>query len=157
MTSQTPAGQESHVDAVRRVFETASAYIRGERGAFEAALDELCADDLVVVPSSALASGDSGPFRGKEHLLRQQEAVGREWPDFDMIVDDYVDVPPNTVVLLGRVAARRGDGSGYAVEVGIVSRFEDGQIVSIYSYESKRRALEEAGAADLLPDSDEQP
>jgi hypothetical protein len=66
------------------------------------------------------------------------------------MADEYVDVSPNTVALLGLVRAKRGDGSGYAVEIGIVNRFEDGLITSIHSYQSKRRALEEAGGAELL-------
>jgi hypothetical protein len=33
------------------------------------------------------------------------------------------------------------------MELGIVSRFEDGLIVEIHAYQSKRRALEVAGAA----------
>lgn len=153
------SAEVDNVGVVRRFFEAATGYIRGQRGPFEAALEELCAVDIVVVPSSALASGDSGPFRGFESLLRQQEEVARQWPDFDVMVDEYVDLPPNTVVLLGKVAARRGDGSGYAVEIGIVTRFEEGRIASIHSYESKRRALEEAGAGDLVSRAapDEQP
>jgi ketosteroid isomerase-like protein len=133
------------VEAVRRVVETAQDFIRGAREPFEEALEELTTEDLLVVPSSALASGDSGPFRGRDSLVHQQEEVARQWPEFELIVDEYLDVPPNTVVTLGKVAARRGDGSGYAVEVGVVSRFEDGRIASMHSYESKRRALEDAG------------
>jgi hypothetical protein len=33
----------------------------------------------------------------------------------------------------------------------MVWRVEDGQIVSVHSFESKRRALEEAGATELPP------
>jgi hypothetical protein len=147
------------VDAVRRIFESGQEYIRGRPEEFEAAVAEHCASDIFVVPSSALASGNVGPFRGHEAVLRQQEAVGRRWADFSLMVDDYVYVPPDTVVLLGRVRARRGDGSGYAVELGIINRFEDGRIASIHSYQSKQRALEEAGATRLAgrPRSDEQP
>jgi ketosteroid isomerase-like protein len=66
-------------------------------------------------------------------------------------VDEYVDVPPSIVVLLGKLAARRDDGSGYAMEFGLVNRFEEGRLVSVHSYESKRRALEAAGARELSP------
>jgi ketosteroid isomerase-like protein len=148
-----------NVDAVRRLFEAGRDYVNGEREPFEAALSDLCARDVVFVPSSALASGSAGPFRGRESVLRHQQAVTRRWPEFEVIADDYVDVPPSTVVVLGKVAARRGDGSGYASEIGLVNRLEDGQIVSIHSYESKRRALDEAGAGELDPrrGSDEEP
>ncbi|HKN94608.1 MAG TPA: nuclear transport factor 2 family protein [Thermoleophilaceae bacterium] len=137
------------IAAVRRIFESGQDYIRGDREEFEAAVAEHCAPDVVVVPSSALASGHIGPFRGHDGVLWQQEAVGRRWADFRLTIDDYVEVPPNIVVLLGRVRARRGDGSGYAVELGIINRFEDGRITSIHSYQSKQRALEEAGAIRL--------
>ncbi len=139
----------ARIEAVRRLFESGQRYIRGDRAEFEAAVAEYCAPDIVVVASSALASGNIGPFRGHEGVLRQQEAVGRRWADFSLIVDDYVYVPPDTVVLLGRVRARRGDGSGYAVELGIINRFHDMRITSIHSYQSKQRALEEAGAPRL--------
>jgi ketosteroid isomerase-like protein len=139
----------SNLEVVRRVFETGSGYIRGERGPFEAAVEELCAPDILVVPSSALASGDAGPFRGRDSLLHQQEQVGRQWAAFEVTAEDYVEVPPSTIVVLGKIAARREDGSGYAMEVGVVNRLEDGQIVEMHSYQSKGRALEAAGAADL--------
>lgn len=64
--------------------------------------------------------------------------------EFEICADDYADVPPSTVVLLGKVRAKRGNGSGYAVEIGIVNRLENGKIVSFHSYQSKRRAMEEA-------------
>jgi ketosteroid isomerase-like protein len=153
------AGDGRNVEAVRRLYEAGRDYVKGEREPFEAAVRELCAPDILVVPSSALASGSSGPFRGREGFLRQQQAVARRWPEFEIIADDFVDVPPSTVVVLGKVAARRGDGSGYAAEIGVVNRLEDGQIVSIHSYDSKSRALDEAGAADLDPGlgSDQEP
>ena len=66
------------------------------------------------------------------------------------MADEYVDLPPSTVVLLGKVRAKRGDGEGYAVEIGIVNRLANARIVSIHSYQSKRRALEEAGASSRL-------
>jgi ketosteroid isomerase-like protein len=139
-----------NVQAVRRLFEAGADYMdSGERQPFEAALQELASSELVFVPSSALASGDPGPFRGHEGLIRQHDAIGREWEDFDVTVDDYVEVPPSTVVLLGRLTARRDDGAGYAMELGMVHRFEEGQLVSVHSFSSKRRALDEAGADDL--------
>jgi ketosteroid isomerase-like protein len=148
-----------NVEAVQRVFETGREYLNGDHEPFEQAVRELCAPDIVVVPSSALASGSVGPFRGRDSILRRQAAVASRWAEFDIITEDYVEVPPSTVVMLGKVAARRGDGSGYAAEVGVVNRLEDGQIVSMHSYESKSRALDEAGAGDLDPGvgSDEEP
>lgn len=151
--------ESRRIDAVRRIFESGQDYINGNPEEFEAAVADHCADDVLVVPSSALASGNIGPFRGHEGVLSQQAAVARRWADFSLTVDEYVDVPPDTVVLLGRVRARRGDGSGYAVELGIISRFEDGRIAEIHSYQSKARALDEAGANRLAgrAGSDEQP
>jgi ketosteroid isomerase-like protein len=140
-----------NVETVQRVFEAGRDYIRGDRDGFREAVRELCREDIVAVPSSALASGSAGPFRGREGVLRQQEAIASLWPDFDMLVDDFVDVPPSTVVILGKVAASRANGVGYAVELGMVWRVEGGQIVSVHSFESKRRALEEAGATELPP------
>jgi hypothetical protein len=102
------------------------------------------------VPSSALASGNAGPYRGPDGLIEQQRDVAGRWHEFDIAPDDFVEVPPDTVVMLGKASARRGDGSGYAMELGIVSRFENGLIVEIHAYQSKRRALEAAGGADLL-------
>ena len=139
-----------NLHAVQRIIETGLDCIRGERGPFEDALAEFCSSDVVVVPSSALASGDVGPYRGRERLLEHNQAVGRRWEVFRIEVEEYVDVPPNTVVVLGKVAARREDGSGYAMEVGIVNRLRDGRIVSMQSYQSKRRALEQAGGAELV-------
>jgi ketosteroid isomerase-like protein len=139
-----------NLQVVRRVCESGQRCIRGEQGPFEEALEEFCASDIVVVPSSALASGDVGPFRGRERVLEHQQAVGRRWEEFRLDVDEYVDVPPSTVVILGKVAARRDDGSGYAMELGIVSRLREGQIVSMHSYQSKRRALEQAGGPELV-------
>jgi hypothetical protein len=135
-----------HVEAVRRLFETGRAFLRGDRRAFETAVREICDPEVLVVPSSALASGNMGPFRGHDGVLSNQAAVADRWGDFDLIADDYVEASSNTVVLLGKIRARGDDGSGYAVEVGIVNRFEDGRIVSIQSYQSRQRALEEAGA-----------
>jgi ketosteroid isomerase-like protein len=148
-----------NVEAVRRVFDTAREYINGNHEPFEQAVREICAPDILVVPSSALASGSVGPFRGRDSVLSRQAAVAGRWAEFDIITEEYVEVPPSTVVMLGKVAARRGDGSGYAAEVGVVNRLEDGQIVSMHSYESKSRALDEAGAADLDPGvgSDDEP
>jgi len=139
----------ANVQAVRRFFEATSEYLSGNPEPLEDAVRELCAPDVVAVPASALASGDTGPFRGQQTVLGAVAAITERWSNFDIMADQYVDVPPNTVVLLGTVRAKRGDGSGYAVEVGIVNRFEDGLIASIHSYESKRRALEEAGACEL--------
>jgi len=102
------------------------------------------------MPSSALASGDAGPFRGRRAVLGQFAGIAQRWTDFEIIADEYVDVPPSTVVLLGKVRAKRGDGEGYAVEIGIVNRLANARIVSIHSYQSKRRALEEAGASSRL-------
>jgi ketosteroid isomerase-like protein len=135
------------VDAVRRLFETGRRFVNGDRTPFEEAVRELCSEDLVVVPSSALASGNAGPYRGPEGLIAQQRGVAGRWHEFDIAPDEFVEVPPDTVVMLGKARARRGDGSGYAMELGIVSRFEDGLIVEIHAYRSKRRALEVAGAA----------
>jgi ketosteroid isomerase-like protein len=143
-------GDGRNLDAVKRFLEAARDSIGGESGPFEEALEELCASDIVMVPSSALASGDVGPFRGREGVLEYQEAVGRRWGEFRIDVEEYVDVPPNTVVVLGKVAARRDDGSGYATELGLVNHLRDGKIVAIHSYQSKRRALEEAGGAELV-------
>lgn len=139
----------ANVKAVRRFFEATSDYLTANPEPLEAAVRELCAPDVIAVPSSALAAGDTGPFRGREEVLGVFAAIAERWSDFEIMADEYVDVPPNTVVLLGKVGAKRGDGSGYAVEIGIVNRFEDGLIVSIHSYESRRRALEEAGAGEL--------
>jgi ketosteroid isomerase-like protein len=138
-----------NVEAVRRFLEATTAFLNGDRAGLEAAAQELCAPDVVAVPSSALASGDTGPFRGREAVVQQFAAIGERWPEFEIVADDYVDVPPSTVVLLGKVRAKRGDGLGYAVEIGIVNRLDHGKIVSIHSYQSTRRALEEAGARDL--------
>ena len=139
-----------NLHAVQRVIETGQDCIRGERGPFEDAVAEFCASDIVVAPSSALASGDVGPYRGREMLLEHHRAVGRRWEVFRIEVEEYVDVPPSTVVVLGKVAARREDGSGYAMEIGIVNHLRDGRIVSMHSYQSKRRALEQAGGAELV-------
>jgi hypothetical protein len=134
-----------NLEVVQRVFDTGNDYIHGEREPFERAVEELCARDILVVPSSALASGDPGPFRGREAFLRQQAAVGDTWADFQVTADDFVEVPPSTVVILAKISARGDDGSGYASEVGIVNRLLDGQIVEVQSFPSKRRALEEVG------------
>ena len=142
-------GADGNLEAVRRLFETGRDYIKGDREAFEAVVREVCAEDVEVMPSSALASGDAGPFYGHRGLLSQQAGVADRWADFDITPEDYVEVSPNVVVLLGKVSARRGDGSGYAMELGIVNRFEDGRIAAIHSYQSKSRALEEAGLKDL--------
>jgi ketosteroid isomerase-like protein len=152
-------GDRRNLDLVRRLFEASQDYLRGERAPFEAAVEELCSAEILLVPSSGLASGDPGPYRGRESLIRQQAAVRERWAGFEVTPDDYVEVPPSTVVMLGKLAARRGDGSGYATEVGIVYRLEDGQIVEMHSYQSKRRALEEAGIPDLAgrAGSDQQP
>jgi len=139
-----------NVEAVRRFFEAARAYLHGDREPLETALRELCAPAVVAVPSSALASGETGPFRGRHAVLGQFAAIAERWPEFEIMADEYLDVSPNAVVLLGMVRAKRGDGSGYAVEIGIVTHFEDGLITSIHSYQSKHRALEEAGGAELL-------
>jgi ketosteroid isomerase-like protein len=146
-----------HVEIVRRVFEASrEAYLSGERAPFEAAVREAYSPDAVIVPSSALASGSAGPYYGREGVVGQQDAVAARWPDFELIPEEYVDVPPDTVVVLGKVAARRGKGSGYAVEIGCVIRFEDGLIVSLHSYEGRRRALEAAGVTEsAAPDRSE--
>jgi ketosteroid isomerase-like protein len=137
-----------NVEIVRRVFETGRNYIRGERRPFEEAVQEVVSEDVVIVPSSALASGTTGPFRGHQGIIDQQKAVASLWPNFDFHVDEIVEVPPHTVVVVGRVSANRGNGVGYAAEIGMVWRVEDGRVVSVHSFESKRRALEEAGAPD---------
>jgi ketosteroid isomerase-like protein len=143
------AGPRDNVEIVRRVFEAGRQYIRGERGPFEGAVRELVAEDAVVLPSSALASGTTGPFRGREEIIRQQDAVASLWPSFDFLADEVDEVRPDTVVVIGKVTASREDGVGYAAEIGMVWRLEDGLIVSVHSYEGKRRALEEAGAPAL--------
>jgi ketosteroid isomerase-like protein len=142
-------GSSANVDAVRRFFDATTDYLRGNGEPLEAALSELCAPDVVAIPSSALASGDTGPVRGRRAILGQFAAIAKRWTDFEIMADEYVDVPPSTVVLLGKVRAKRGDGEGYAVEIGIVNRFGRGRIVSIHSFQSKRRALEDAGASEL--------
>jgi ketosteroid isomerase-like protein len=135
-----------NIEAVRRIMETGQACVEGIVGPFEAALEEHCAADLVAVPASALAYGDPGPFRGRERLLEYHRAMSERWADFRVMPDEYVEVTPTTVVVLGKVSARSQDGSGYAMEFGIVSRLEEGRIVSMHSYPSKDRALAEAGA-----------
>jgi ketosteroid isomerase-like protein len=143
-------GSSANVETVRRFFDATSDYLRGNREPLETALRELCAPDVFAMPSSALASGDAGPFRGRAAILGQFAGIAQLWTDFETTADAYVDVPPSTVVLLGKVRARRGDGEGYAVEIGIVNRLDNGRIVSMHSYQSKRRALEEAGASSSL-------
>ncbi len=143
-----------NVEAVRRIMETGQECLEGIAGPFEAALEEHCASDLFVVPASALAYGDPGPFRGRERLLEHQRAMRERWADFRVTADEYIEVMPSTVVVLGTVAARRQDGSGYAMEFGIVNRLEEGRIVSMHSYDSKQRALAEAGAKDLASRAD---
>jgi ketosteroid isomerase-like protein len=140
-----------NVEIVRRVVQAGRGYIRGEQATFEQAVRELVSEDVLVVPSSALASGTAGPFRGHEGVIRQQAAIASLWPNFDFFVDEFVELPPNTVVVAGKVVADRGNGVGYAAEIGMVWRIKDGLIVSVHSYETKRRALEEAGASGLPP------
>src|SRR5690242_18826341 len=103
------------VAAVRRLFETGRRFVNGDRAPFEEAVRELCAPELVVVPSSALASGNAGPYRGPEGLIAQQSDVAGRWHEFDIAPDEFVEVPPDIVVMLGKATARRGDGSGYAM------------------------------------------
>lgn len=141
---------EGNLAVVRHFWEASADYIRGNHGPFETALLELCAPDIVMVPTSSLPSGDPGPFHGRESLLRQQQEVTQIWSDFELSTEEYVEVTPSTVVMLGKVAARRQDGSGYAMEIGIVNRLREGQIVSMHSYQSKRRALEQAGGPELV-------
>jgi ketosteroid isomerase-like protein len=139
-----------NVEIVRKIFGAAQdAYVSGDSAPFEAAVREVFSPEIVIVPSSALASGSAGPYRGRDGVLRQQDAVSARWQDFQVTPEEYIDVPPDTVVMLGKVAARRGKGSGYAVEIGCVLRFQDGLIVSVYSYEGRRRALEAAGVETL--------
>jgi len=59
----------SNVEIVRRVFGTGRDFIRGERGPFEEAVKQLVSEDVVVMPSSALASGTAGPFRGQAGVI----------------------------------------------------------------------------------------
>ncbi len=141
-----------NLEVVRRVFEAGNAYIRGEREPFERAVEELCARDILVMPSSALASGDPGPIRGRDAFLRQQAAVGANWSKFEVTADDFVDVPPSTVVILAKISATGSDGTGYASEVGIVNRLLDGQIIEVQSFPSKLRALEVVGVTELSAD-----
>ena len=138
-----------NVAIVRRVFETGRGYLRGERGPFEDAVKELVSDDVVFVPSSALPAGTTGPFRGREGFVSIYTTVASLWSSFEITAKEFVDVPPNNVVVISRVVADRGGGVGYAAEVGTVWRVEDGRVVSVHSYENKRRALEEAGVEDL--------
>jgi ketosteroid isomerase-like protein len=139
----------NNVEIVLRVTGTSHDFITGDREPFERAVKELMSEDVLVMPSSGLASGTSGPFRGHAGVFRQHTAIASLWPNFTFVIDEIVEVPPNTVVLIGRVSANRANGVGYAAEIGMVWRLEDGRIASVHSYESKRRALEEAGAADL--------
>jgi hypothetical protein len=110
-----------NVQIVRWLFEAFRSYARGELASLEPTLRELCSSDILVGPSSALASGNVGPFRGQEEMLRVQADVAARWPDFDVIAEEYVDLPPSAVLVLGKVRARREDGSGYAVEIGWIS------------------------------------
>jgi ketosteroid isomerase-like protein len=139
-----------NLEIVRAFFDASRAYFRGEHERFEAAVAEHCRGDITMMPSSALATGHPGPFRGHGDLISQQNSVRDLWPDFDVSVDEFVDVPPNAVVALGRVSARKGNGVGYAMEIGIIYRLEGGKIVSMNSYQSKRRALERAGGPELV-------
>jgi ketosteroid isomerase-like protein len=140
-------GPRSNVDIVRLVYDLDRRYLQGEREPVVSGLHELVRPDAVVSPSSALPSGSVGPYYGPEGILRFWDAVMETWSDFDLIPDEVVDAPPDLVVAICRVVARRKDGRGFAGRVAHVWRLQDGMVSEALSFQTPDRAFAHAGLA----------
>jgi ketosteroid isomerase-like protein len=135
----------SNVEVVRRVYALVADYLDGRGEGTERALGSLLSPELVLTPSSALSSGTIGPYRGLDGFMEWLNGVREQWASFDMHADEYLESPPDAVVMLGRNVASRPGEQGYAVAVGHVWRFRGGLVTAITAFESQSRALEEAG------------
>lgn len=135
----------SNVEIVRRVYDLDRRYLQGEREPVINGLHELVRPDAVVSPSSALPSGSIGPYYGPEGILGFWDAVMETWSSFDLIPDELYDAPPDMVVALCRVVARRKDGRGFAGRVAHVWRLRDGAVIESLSFQSADRAFAHAG------------
>ena len=133
------------MDIVRRVYDLDRRYLQGERDPVIRGLHELVRPDAAVSPSSALPSGSVGPYYGADGILQFWDAVMENWSSFDLVPVEVVDAPPDRVVAVCHVVARRRDGRGFAGEVAHVWRVRDGRVAEALSFQSPERAFAHAG------------
>ena len=135
----------SNLELVDRVFGLVRGYLSGQTDEAARRLPRLFARDAVFVPSSALASGSVGPYRGAEQILEFLDATRSQWSRFEIHADELMEVPPNRVVALAHTSAMRADGRGYAGSIGQVWELRGGRVVAITSFQNPAHALEHAG------------
>jgi ketosteroid isomerase-like protein len=135
----------SNVEVVRRGSTLIREYLSGETDAAERRLPHLFSRDAVLVPSSALPSGSVGPYHGPEGVLSWLAAVRARWSRFEIHGAQFVEAPPDKVVVLAQASARRPDGRGYAGTFGEVWELCNGRVVAATAFQSQVLALEHAG------------
>jgi ketosteroid isomerase-like protein len=138
-------GSSGNVELVRAVYDLIRGYLRGEREPMLRSLPELVHPDAAVSPSSALPSGSIGPYYGPRGILQFWDAVLENWSSFDLVPDELVDAPPDLVVAVCRVMAKRKGGRGFAGQVAHVWRVKDGKVAGAHSFQSPDRAFAHAG------------
>jgi ketosteroid isomerase-like protein len=146
-------GSAPNLDLIRRVYELGRRYLEGDRQPLKSAVADLFAPDVEVVPSSALASGTVGPYKGHDGIRRWMADIGQTWDQFETRDEHWLEVPPDRVVVLGTIVAGRPAQHGYAVKVGWIWTVSDGRVIGMHSYETYARALDEAGVPEEISDS----
>ena len=134
----------TNVDVVDRIYSLARDYLSGDAEALRR-IPPLFARDAELLPSSALASGSVGPYRGAEGMLEWLEAVRAQWASFDIHVDELIDVPPDRVLAVGHSSAGNADGRGYAGAMGQVWELRNCRVIAVTSFQNQARAFEHAG------------
>lgn len=125
---------EENVALVRRIYD---AWDREQ-----SARDFIAADLEYVNPSYAV---EPGTRRGRKSL----SIVRQTYEDFEVQVERFVDVGPDTVVVLAHYSGSgRGSGVPVSGEHGYVWTVDDGIAVRFSWFQSHREALAAAGLAE---------
>jgi ketosteroid isomerase-like protein len=110
-----------HVDALRE------RYLAFAQGDLETALG-LAHDDVLWQGTPVLDVPGAGEHQGKEALARMAAEIPRNWDDFALSADQFVE-EGDTVVVLGHVDARaKATGKPVKVPFAHVLTFEEGKV-----------------------------
>jgi ketosteroid isomerase-like protein len=129
---------QENVDIVRR------SLAKINEGDFDAALADVAAG--AELDWSASEGPDSGVYRGPAEWRKFLTSLLEAWTDLRLHQTEVIDVPPDTVVAVGRTRLRgRASGVEVAAFGAFVWTLRDGQVTSQTMYQTRDQALKAVG------------
>jgi len=128
-----------NVDIVRRIYEA------NARRDTAAALELI--DPEIEVEYRGQLIDKNATYYGHAGLRQLMESIRENFEEFDVAVEEYIDVEDEVVVALRQRAVGKASGASVDIHIGQVWTLRNGKAVRWRIYRSKSEALAAVGAS----------